>query len=209
MAPAVTDCGRVRIVRDDPTVSDLVVRAKDGDGSAWNDLVRRYAPLVWAICRRFGLGEADCADVTQGVWLGLVEALPQLREPAALPGWLATTTRRECLRIAKLARNRQSRERTDVGDVADGDLPGVDHRLLVEELNAVLRTAFAQLEPHCQQLLVLLMQTPQVPYAEISARLGMPQGSIGPTRSRCLAKLRQCPALARWIKSMAGEEEGE
>jgi RNA polymerase sigma factor (sigma-70 family) len=205
MAAPATNGERVRAVRDDPTVSDLVARARDGDDSAWNDLVDRYSPLVWAVCRRFGMGNADCEDVVQSVWLGLVEALPKLREPAALPGWLATTTRRECLRIAKLARNRQSREQTAVGDVADSGLPSTDHRLMAAELNAVLRTAFAQLDSHCQQLLVLLMRTPPTPYAEISARLGMPHGGIGPTRSRCLAKLRQCPALAEWIESTASE----
>lgn len=193
-------------MRDDPTVSDLVDRAREGDDAAWHELVRRYNPLVWSICRRFSLDTADSEDVIQHVWLGLVEALPQLRIPAALPGWLATTARRECLRVAKLVRSRRSRERTEVAEVADSDLPAVDQRLIAAELDAALRTAFAELEARCQQLLVLLMQTPQVPYAEISATLGIPHGGIGPTRARCLAKLRQSPALATWIRGMTREE---
>lgn len=191
---------------DDPTVSDLVDRANKGDDSAWSGLVHRYAPLVWAICRRSGLAKGDCEDVSQTVWLRLVEALPRLREPGALPGWLATTTRRECVRVAKLARGRAARERTDIDDLVDNDFPGVDHRLIDTELNVVLRTAFAELEPRCQQLLVLLMQIPRIPYVEISATIGIPRGAIGPTRARCLDKLRQRPALAKWIRSTAREE---
>lgn len=200
------DSGSVRIVRDAPTVSDLVDRARDGDDSAWREIVLRFNPLVWSICHRFGLGAADSEDVIQHVWLGLVEALPRLREPAALPGWLATTTRRECLRVAKLTRGRRARERTEVEDVADSDLPAPDQRLIAAELNAALRAAFAELEARCQQLLVLLMQTPKVPYAEISTTLGIPHGGIGPTRARCLAKLRQSPPLATWISSTTREE---
>lgn len=190
----------------DLTVSDLVDRAQKGDDAAWRGLVHRYGALVWAICRRSGLRNADCEDVSQTVWLRLVEALPRLREPGALPGWLVTTTRRECLRVAKLVGKRKSTEQAGMDDVADNDLPGVEQKLVDAELGGILRAAFAQLEARCQQLLVLLMQTPQIPYVEISAIMGMPTGTIGPTRARCLAKLRQRPALAGWIRSAAGEE---
>jgi len=77
----------------DPTVSDLVARAKDGDKQAWNALVERYAPLIWSICRRHRLGRADADDVGQSVWLRLVDQLDRVRDPAALPGWLATNRR--------------------------------------------------------------------------------------------------------------------
>ena len=83
----------------DPTVTDLVARAKDGDRQAWDALVERYAPLIWSICRRHRLGRADADDVGQSVWLRLVDQLDRVRDPAALPGWLATTARRECLRV--------------------------------------------------------------------------------------------------------------
>ena len=88
-------------MRDDPTVIALVARATEGEQTAWDEIVERFAPLVWSICRRFRLSEADTYDVGQNVWLRLVEYLPSLREPAALPGWLATTTRRECLRVQR------------------------------------------------------------------------------------------------------------
>src|SRR6266446_3104420 len=91
-------------VRDDPSVRDLVIRARGGDKQAWDALVERYAPLVWSICRRHRLGLADAEDVGQSVWLQLVSHLDTVRDPAALPGWLATTTRRECGRILCAAR---------------------------------------------------------------------------------------------------------
>ena len=94
-------------MRDDPMVIDLVTRARNGDKQAWEALVERYATLIWSICRRHRLGDGDAEDVGQSVWLQLVDQLNRIRDPAALPGWLATVTRRECLRV--LARGAQSR----------------------------------------------------------------------------------------------------
>ncbi len=90
-------------MRDDPAVISLVTRARDGDQAAWNEIVDRYAPLVWGICRRYQLNRSDTDDVAQTVWLLLVEQLDRLRQPAALPGWIATTTARECLRVLRTA----------------------------------------------------------------------------------------------------------
>lgn len=189
-----------------PRVVDLVARAREGDAGAWGQLVNRYAPLVWSICRQFRLQDAECEDVGQTVWLALVETLPQLREPAALPGWLATTTRRECLRVVEASRKWHARTTQIETEIPDEGLLPLDQGVLVEELEAALRGAFAQLEPQCQQLLALLMQTPRLSYAEISARLDMPIGSIGPTRARCLNRLRRCPPLAAWIKAETRNE---
>jgi RNA polymerase sigma factor (sigma-70 family) len=199
-------------MRDDPSVIDLVIRARDGDKSAWDELVERYSPLVWSICRRFRIADLDIDDVGQTVWLRLLEQLPLLRQPAALPGWLATTTRRECLRIRGLA-GQQERQRTSVepADWADQDAASVDEQLLDEERDAVLREAFRQLPARCQQLLSMLIQDPPVPYGEISARLGIPVGGIGPTRARCLRKLRRRPVLAALLESQnetAGRDKG-
>src|SRR6267142_2424328 len=94
-------------MRDDPSVIALVARVGDGDQEAWNELVERYAPLVWSICVRYQLSRQDIDVVGQSVWLLLVEQIGKLREPAALPGWLATTTRRECLRILTATRKSQ------------------------------------------------------------------------------------------------------
>jgi RNA polymerase sigma factor (sigma-70 family) len=183
-------------VRDDPSVVALVTRANAGDQSAWDELVERYAPLVWSICRRYRLRGPEADDVGQSVWLRLVEQLGALREPAALPGWLATTTQRECLRVTRVAGRRETVERPlDVEPPSDGDVM-IEQELIKAERRAALRAALAQLPLACRRLLSLLMQEPPLPYAEISTRLGTPVGSIGPNRARCLARLRRSPALA-------------
>jgi RNA polymerase sigma factor (sigma-70 family) len=181
-------------VRDDPVVIDLVVAARGGDRRAWDALVERYAPLIWSICRRHQLSPADAEDVAQSIWLRLVGQLDKLREPAALPGWLCTTTRRECQRL----RNHAMTCTPDVEDLSDDRGPA-EQDLLAAERHAALREAFAQLPAAGQQLMTMLIADPPVPYAEISARLGIPVGSIGPTRSRCLNRIRRHPAIAALI----------
>jgi RNA polymerase sigma factor (sigma-70 family) len=186
-------------VRDDPTVVALVTRAAGGDPGAWNDIVERYAPLVWSICARFQLGPSDREDVAQNVWLLLVEQLGKLREPAALPGWLGTTTRRECLRVVTAA-SKTERLGTGLDDALQFvDNTIVDEEVLMAERNAALRTAFAELPPRYQELLAMLAKDPPVPYTEISATLDIPVGSIGPQRARCLERMRKSPALAALI----------
>ncbi len=105
-------------MHDDLTA--LVIRARNGDQQAWDDLVERYAPLIWSICRRYRLGRADTDDVGQSVWLRLVEQLASLREPAALPGWLATTTQRECGRVLRAVRQQEAPGHSpDAADIPD------------------------------------------------------------------------------------------
>ena len=186
----------------DEVLRDLVARAKDGDDQAWDALVERYAPLVWSICRRHRLGRADANDVAQSVWLRLVDQLDRVREPAALPGWLATTTRRECLRVSCAARGpHASIYPLDVENLPDRWAGPADQELLAAERHAALREAFSQLPSHGQQLLALLIADPPVPYADISTRLGIPVGSIGPTRSRYLNKMRRHPAIAALLNA--------
>src|SRR5215470_17652964 len=93
-----------RTMFDDRVVTDLVTRVRNSDRQAWDALVERYAPLIWSICRSHRLSRADAEDVGQSVWLKLVSHLDTIRDPAALPGWLATTTRRECGRVLDVAR---------------------------------------------------------------------------------------------------------
>lgn len=180
----------IATVRDDPAVVDLVERARGGDSAAWNAIVERYAPLVWSVCRRHGLTGADADDVGAAVWLRLVEGLAALREPAALPGWLATTTRRECLAVLR-ARQRQIPVEHD--DLADEATPASDEWLLGQERQIALRAAFGRLSERCRQLLGLLFREPPATYAQISAELGMAVGAIGPNRQRCLDRLRATP----------------
>jgi RNA polymerase sigma factor (sigma-70 family) len=180
-------------MHDDLSVVALVARAREGDHSAWNELVERYAPLVWSVCRRHRLSDADCEDVGAAVWLRLVEQLDRLREPAALPGWLATTTRRECLRLLR-AQQRQIPVEDD--PFPDEAVAASDEWLLAEERRLALRRGFATLPERCRRLLELLFADPPVPYARIGERLGMRVGGIGPSRMRCLELLRRSPSVA-------------
>ena len=181
-------------MRDDPSVIALVTRAAGDDQQAWDELIELYAPLVWTICTRYRLSDHDIDDVGQSVWLALVEQLGKLREPTALPGWLATTTKRECLRVVTATRRSQQLGST-VDDAPFADERAIDEEVLSAERNAALRTAFAELPPHGQHLLAILFSDSPCSYSEISATLGIPIGSIGPQRARCLERLRQSPAL--------------
>lgn len=183
-------------MRDDPRVVALVTRAAGGDQDAWNDIVDRYAPLVYAICTRYRLGTHDIEDVGQSVWLLLVEQLGRLREPAALPGWLATTTARECLRVVTTARRAERLATGPDGSAVFVDDRAIDDEILAAERHAALRAAFAELPARCQQLLSMLVSDPPRSYAEIHDELGVPVGSIGPQRARCLDRLRRSAALA-------------
>ncbi|HLM88333.1 MAG TPA: sigma-70 family RNA polymerase sigma factor [Streptosporangiaceae bacterium] len=182
--------------RGDPVVTALVTRARNGERQAWDALVDRYAPLIWSICRRYQLQAADAHDAAQTVWLQLVDHLGSLRDPAALPCWLATTTRRECGRILRTARRPCGAGSALAAEtIPDEHAPAADQELLAAERHAVLREAFGQLPPGCQQLLALLLEDPPLSYAQISARLGIPTGSIGPSRRRCLDRLRRHLAI--------------
>ncbi len=195
---------------EDQSVTDLVAHATNGDQRAWDDVVERYAPLVWFICRRHQLDDADAGDVQQSVWLQLVSQLDKIRDPAALPSWLATTTRRECVRVLRQAR----------GPLAAGDVPDAaaipdqqagmaEQELLAAERHVALREGLARLPPCCQRLLGMLIQDPPVPYAQISASLGIPVGSIGPRRGRCLDKLRSDPVIAALINADTAAAPGQ
>jgi RNA polymerase sigma factor (sigma-70 family) len=186
----------------EPTVSDLVTRARNGDKQAWDALIERYAPLIWSICRRHRLSRADADDVAQSVWLRLVGQLDRVRDPAALPGWLATTARRECLRVLCTAQGPHAAVYAqDVDSLPDERAGLADQGLLAAERQAALRAAFAQLPLNGQQLISLLIADPPMPYADISTRLGIPVGSIGPNRSRYLDKMRRHPAVAALINA--------
>jgi RNA polymerase sigma factor (sigma-70 family) len=189
----------------DPVLIDLVMRAGNGDKQAWDALVERYAPLIWSICRRHRLGGADAADVGQSVWLRLVDHLHPIRDPAALPGWLATVTRRECLRVRGAARGPLVAGYVlDAETLPDEQAGAAEQELLAAERHTALREAFRTLPLSGQRLILLLVEDPPVPYAEISARLGIAVGSIGPTRRRCLNKLRRHPAIAALINTDSG-----
>jgi RNA polymerase sigma factor (sigma-70 family) len=173
-------------------VATLLENAERGTESAWREIVRRYSPLVFSVCRNHGLTGADADDVCGNVWLRLVANLIRIREPEALPGWLATTARRECLGLLRDRRRQvpQGREFTDETE------PAADSSLLVEERHEAIRGAVARLPERDQELLTMLFADPPASYTEISTSLGIPIGAIGPTRQRCLARARRIPSIA-------------
>lgn len=182
-------------------VISLVRSAAAGDARAWEDLVRRYLPLVTSVAMRYRIFEEDLADVSQTVWLQLVQHLHQIRTPAALPGWIVTTTRNECFRLSRLRRKTVAVDPLvdmSVRAATEGkaDVVDFDRELIRGERHAALLSAFAELSDQHRALLLLLLSDPPPSYEEISERLGIPIGGIGPTRARALERLRRSPAMA-------------
>ncbi|MGH3155160.1 MAG: RNA polymerase sigma factor, partial [Streptosporangiaceae bacterium] len=198
--PKAIRAGVVRIA-EEPDVGQLVRASLDGSEAAWNEIVRRYSPVVAAVTHRYRLAVEDAQDVSQAVWLKLVEHLTDLLEPEALPGWLAVTTRREC---GRHARQRHKDLRAD--PCADPcavqwppDSAELDAGLLRAELRQALNDGLVQLPARDQRLLRLWSDDPPASYNEISQRLGVPIGSIGPTLRRSLDKLRRTTAIRSYL----------
>lgn len=187
------------------TNTDLVEAAARGEQDGWDEIVARYLPLVFSVIRRYRLSAKDAEDVSQTVWLRLVEHLDAIREPRALPMWIATTTRNEALRLVS-AHRRTTPVDPLVTTVLDGDAGAeeLDEQLLRTERQQALRAGLAELAPQHRELLLLLVADPPLSYEAISERLGMPVGSIGPTRARCLARLRGTSAVQVF---MAGDRD--
>ena len=171
-------------------VTDLVRRAAAGESRAWERLVDQYSRLIWAITRDFKLVESDAADVAQVTWLRLLENIHKIENPDRVGSWLASTARNECLRCLARSKRVVLAEDDDVLQGAAPAEPEIDEGLLLAERSEMVREAMARLPSRWQRMLELLMADPPVSYAEISDQLGLPIGSIGPTRSRCLARLR-------------------
>jgi len=176
-------------------LAELVRAASAGDQRAWEGLIARFSGLVWSVARAHGLSRADAADVSQTAWLRLVEHLHRLRDPERVGTWLASTARHEALRTL-----RRARRQLPVGDDAELDRSGppVDSpeaRTLAAERSDILWRAFAALPPRCQTLLRVLMTDPPPSYQQVAVAMDMPIGSIGPTRARCLERLRQLAAF--------------
>jgi len=175
-------------------LADLVQAAADGEQDSWNAIVERFAGLIWATVRAHRLNAADSAEVVQTTWLRLVEHLDRIREPDRLGGWLATTTRNECLALIRHGAREVVTSDMETFE-ADGGV-ALDQALLATERDRAFWRAFAGLGDRCQALLRVLMADVAPSYQEVSAALGMPIGAIGPTRRRCLERLRRDPQLA-------------
>jgi len=167
----------------------LVRRAARGDQRAWDTLVSEFSGMIWALARAHRLHDANAADVAQATWILLLEHLDRIDEPARIGAWLATTARRECLRVIRDG-SRSVLYGDEAPEQAAPDmLPG--EALLISERDSALRESFSRLRDSDQALLRLLMAEPRPPYEEIAAALDMPIGSIGPTRQRALGRLRR------------------
>jgi RNA polymerase sigma factor (sigma-70 family) len=174
------------------TAAALVLAANAGDQQAWDELVDRFSGLVWAIARGHRLGAADAADVCQTTWLRLVEHLDRIRDPQHVGGWLATTARHECLRVIRRSNRELPEDDLQTEYDATGEpVPSPESVVLTNERRTLLWQALNQLSTRCQLLLRALAASPQPSYAEVSAALAIPVGSIGPTRARCLEHLRR------------------
>ena len=185
-------------------IEDLVRGAREGDQESWRDLVARHQPIIDAVNRRYRLSHEDGADVSQTVWLQLTSHLDSIREPRALPGWIKVTAEREAYRLIRIGRRTTSLE--PIADFYEGqsgpaelrfsgNTEEIDTDLLRTEEQAAIRAGLATLKANQRDLLLMMVAEPAVPYAQISGQLGLPVGSIGPTRARCLRKLQSAPSV--------------
>jgi RNA polymerase sigma factor (sigma-70 family) len=162
---------------------------RDGDEEALEELVRTLSPVLWQVVRGAGLDREAAEDVIQTTWLALVRSADSVTTPQAVAGWLCTTARREAWRVSKRGRREAPAEDTTLDSV----LPPVDGPedtvVLHDEMN-LLHRCLERLTERCRTLLRIVAAGPRPDYAEISRSMGMPMGSIGPTRARCLDKLR-------------------
>jgi RNA polymerase sigma factor (sigma-70 family) len=170
-------------------IAGLAEAAREGSEEAIGQLVTEFSPLMWQIARAAGLHSGDAEDVVQTVWLRLLGHLQGIRTPAALAAWLATTTRREAWRVRSADRRRLPVDQDWMTAIPD-PAPGAEELVITGDQQRELWQALSQLDERCQELLRIVAFVPRVDYDVIAAELDMPRGSIGPTRGRCLAKLR-------------------
>jgi len=179
----------------------LVSRCRRGEAAAWEALVHRYQRLVFAIVRRVGLDEHAAADVFQTVFARLVEHLPRIADPQRLQAWIVTTAKREALLALRRGQRTVSMTRADdAGDAGDlmaefdlaDDAPLPEDALAELQQQDLVRRALDRMDARCRELLLMLFREDgdTLPYEEVAQRLGLAVGSIGPTRARCLGKLR-------------------
>jgi RNA polymerase sigma factor (sigma-70 family) len=177
-------------------LGSLLAASIAGERRAFEVLVERHKNLVWSIIRVHGIRGSDAEDIFQLVFLRLFERQESIRDPSRLPGWLATTTRRECYDLTR--QRRRVTPSTLVDDLLDGEQTvDFDIRLVRDERQRAVAEAFAALPDRCRDLLRVLAVDPPLGYDEVTAILGIARGSIGPTRQRCLEKLRAHSAVRR------------
>lgn len=167
----------------------LVSEARQGNEAAIGQIVTELSPMLWQVARAAGLGRGDAEDVLQTVWMRLFAHLDAIHTSAALTGWLVTTTRREAWRVHAAGRRQLPADQEVLTALPDQG-PGSEDLVIIDDQRRTLWVAISQLSPRCQELLRIVAFVPRPDYPAVAAKLGMPVGSVGPTRGRCLAKLR-------------------
>jgi RNA polymerase sigma factor (sigma-70 family) len=170
-------------------IADLVNAAREGSDDALGQIVTELSPLLWHVARASGLSSADAEDVLQTVWMRLLSHLDGIRTSVALTRWLVVTTRREAWRVRAEERRRQPIDEEWLGTLPDPG-PGLEEQVIVDDQRRALWVAIGKLSRRCQELLRIVAFVPRPDYQAVAAELGIPVGSVGPTRGRCLAKLR-------------------
>ena len=170
-------------------IAGLLDAAREGGEHALGQIVAELSPLLWQVARAAGLSPGDAEDVLQTVWLRLVSHLDDIHDATSLTGWLVTTTKRESWRVRAAERRQLPADTEQLADLPDKG-PGSEEQVILDDQRRVLWAAIGQLPARCQQLLRIVAFAPRPDYAAVAHALGMPVGSIGPTRGRCLAKLR-------------------
>ncbi|MFL6130847.1 MAG: RNA polymerase sigma factor [Mycobacteriales bacterium] len=176
----------------------LLDRARAGDRTAWKPLVAELNPRLWHLARAQDLTPDEAMDAVQVAWLELLRHVDSLRSPLVLTAWLVTTTKREAWRIAARRRRDQGLDLTEAENIRE-PAPGPEQLVELADRDRALWELVEQLPPRCRQLLRMVALQPRPDYDAIVEALGMPKGSIGPTRGRCLALLRaRLAADPRW-----------
>jgi len=182
--------------RAEPLAPDeaLLEACQHGDQDAWNALVDRYSALIYSIPLKHGLSEQDAADVFQSVCVTLLEKMGSIRDPRGLPAWIITTTTRQCWAVMR-QHHREVGRLAGGPEAAEVDLPDPDplpdEELVSLERQHVVRAAVARLSSNCRVLVEALFSDDPLSYHELAEVLGVPLNSLGPTRSRCLSKLKR------------------
>ena len=170
-------------------MADLLSAARAGSEDALGQIVNELSPLLWQVARSAGLSQGDAEDVLQTVWMRLITHLDGIHDAGALTGWLVTTTKRESWRVRAAGRKQLPADQDVFAELPEKG-PGSEEQVILEDQRRELWAAIGMLSRRCQELLRILAFAPRPDYATVAAALGMRVGSIGPTRGRCLAKLR-------------------